>query len=174
MIAVYIIVGIIALFLIVAAFAGTGWSYEKSVLINAPVEKVWTRVSTLQACNQWSPWMEKDPNIKVQYSGTDGTPGASFSWDSQDRNVGAGNQTITRVTPNSELDSRIQFLRPFKGKGDAYLLLTVERAVTRVSWGIESSTPYPMNILKLFGVIEKNMNKDFTHGLNKLKGLCEN
>ena len=173
MIALYIIVGIIALFLIVAAFAGTAWSYEKSVLINAPVEKVWTNLSTLRACNQWSPWMEKDPNVKLQYSGADGAPGSSFSWDSADKNVGAGNQTITKVNPNSEVDSRIEFLRPFKGKGDAYLILTVERAITRVSWGIDSSTPWPMNILKLFGVIEKNMSRDFTHGLNKLKRLCE-
>jgi uncharacterized protein YndB with AHSA1/START domain len=173
MIALYIILGLIALVLIVAAFVGTGWSFERSVLINAPLEKVWTHVSTLRACNQWSPWMEKDPNVRLQYSGTDGTPGASFSWDSADRNVGAGNQTITKVVPNSEVDSRIEFLRPFKGKGDAYVILTVERGLTRVNWGIESSTPYPMNIMKIFGVIEKNMNRDFNHGLNKLKGLCE-
>lgn len=173
MIALYIIVGVVALFLIVAAFAGTRWNYEKSVLINAPVEKVWSNVNTLKACNRWNPWMEKDPNVKLQYSGPDGAPGSSFSWESDDKNVGAGNQTITKVTPNSEVDSRIEFLRPFKGKGEAYLMLTVERAVTRVSWGIESSTPWPMNIVKLFGVIEKNMNRDFTHGLNKLKGICE-
>jgi len=173
MIALYIIVGVIALFLIVAAFAGTRWNYEKSVLINAPVEKVWSNVSTLRACNQWNPWMQKDPNIKLQYSGPEGAPGSSFSWDSDVKNVGAGNQTITKVLPNSEVDSRIEFLRPFKGKGDAYLMVTVERAVTRVSWGIESSMPYPMNIVKVFGGIERNMNRDFTFGLNKLKGLCE-
>lgn len=173
MIALYIVGGIIALFLIVAAFTGTSWNYEKSILINAPVEKVWANVSTLHALNRWNPWMERDPNLKVEYSGTDGTPGASFSWDSPVKDVGAGSQTITKVIPNGEIDSRINFLRPFKGKGDAYVLLSVERAVTRVSWGIESSTPYPMNILKLFGVIEKNMNRDFSAGLNKLKSLCE-
>src|SRR5579859_1100344 len=174
MIALYIVGGIIVLFLLIAAFVGTAWSFEKSILINAPLEKVWNNVNTLKACNQWNPWMERDPNIKLQYSGTDGTPGASYSWDSPVKNVGAGSQTLTKITPNSEVDSRIDFLRPFKGRGDAYVLLTVERAVTRVSWGIESSTPYPMNILKIFGVIEKNMDRDFGHGLNKLKGLCEN
>ena len=173
MIALYIVGGIIALFLIIAAFAGTRWSYEKSILVNAPLEKVWDNIRTLRALNQWNPWVGRDPNLKLNYSGTDGEPGASFSWDSANKNVGAGNQTITKVTPNSEVDSRINFIRPFKGQGDAYVLLTVERAVTRVSWGIESSTPYPMNILKIFGVIEKNMNRDFGDGLNKLKGLCE-
>jgi len=174
MIALYIVGGIIALFLIAAAFAGTRWSYEKSVLINAPLDKVWSNVNTLHACNKWNPWVEKDENIILKYSGTDGTPGASFSWNSEDKSVGAGSQTLTKIVSNSEVDSRLEFIRPFKGKGDAYLMLTVERAVTRVSWGIESSTPYPMNIVKLFGVIEKNMNRDFTQGLNKLKGLCEN
>ena len=113
------------------------------------------------------------PWTVVKYSGTDGEPGASFVWDSPVKDVGAGSQTITKVKPNSEIDSRINFLRPFKGVGDAYVLLSVERAVTRVTWGIESSTPYPMNIIKIFGVIEKNMDRDFGAGLSKLKGLCE-
>ncbi|GGA85843.1 SRPBCC family protein [Puia dinghuensis] len=174
MIALYIVLGIIALFFIIAAFVGRRWNYEKSILINAPLEKVWNNVSTLQAINRWNPWMERDPNLTVKYSGTDGTPGASFSWDSPVKNVGAGSQTITKILPNAEVDSRIDFIRPFKGQGDAYVILSPERSTTRVSWGIESSSPYPMNILKLFGVIEKNMNRAFSDGLNKLKGLCEN
>ena len=44
---------------------------------------------------------------------------------------------------------------------------------TRAEWGICSATPYPMNIIKLFGVIEKNLDRDFTKGLNKLKELSE-
>jgi hypothetical protein len=55
----------------------------------------------------------------------------------------------------------------------AYIRLEEERGATRAAWGIESSTPYPMNIIKLFGVIEKNMNRDFGKGLNKLKEICE-
>jgi hypothetical protein len=174
MIALYIIGGLVALILIVAAAVGTGWSYERSIVIQSPPDKVWNNVNTLGAINRWNPWVARDPQILLKYSGVDGTPGASFSWDSELKNVGAGSQTIINVVPQNLLASRITFFRPFKGTGDAYIKVKEEGGSTTATWGIVSSTPYPMNIIKIFGVIEKNMNKDFGEGLNKLKELCEN
>jgi len=173
MLAVYIIVGLILLLLLVAALVGTKWQYEKSILINAPLEKVWQNTNSLHAINRWNPWLDKDPNLHQEYTGTDGTPGATYAWDSREKNVGAGNQTITGIKENSELTTRINFIRPFAGVGDAWIQLEHERGITRAIWGIASSTPYPMNILKVFGVIEKNLKRDFTKGLNQLKALCE-
>jgi spore coat protein A len=34
-----------------------------------------------------------------------------------------------------------------------------ENGATNVTWGIKSSTPYPVNIIKIFGVIEKTLTK---------------
>ena len=48
-----------------------------------------------------------------------------------------------------------------------------ENAATRVTWSMKSSMPYPMNIIKVFGVMQRNMDRDFAKGLNKLKALCE-
>jgi len=173
MLALYIIVGLILLILLVAAFAGTKWQFERSILINAPVEKVWQNINSLHAINRWNPWLDRDPHLKQEYTGTDGTPGATYAWDSQEKNVGAGNQTITGIKENAEMTSRINFIRPFAGVGDAWIRLEHERGTTRATWGIASSTPYPMNIMKVFGVIEKNLNKDFTKGLGQLKALSE-
>lgn len=173
MIILYIVLGLIALILLIAALIGTGWSYEKSIRIQAPVPTVWGHINSLRSLNQWNPWMDIDPAIKVVYTGTDGTPGASFSWESDAKNVGAGSQTLLTITPQQETTSRIDFLRPFKGTGEGTVRLSEEKGGTNVSWGIVSSTPYPMNIIKLFGVIEKNMDRDFAKGLGKLKGLCE-
>ena len=173
MIALYIIGGLIALILIVAALVGTGWSYEKSISINAPLDKVWNNINSLAAINKWNPWIGRDEQILVKYSGVDGTPGAKFSWDSEYKNVGAGSQTITAVIPRAELVSRIDFVRPFSGIGEGYIRIKEESGVTTATWGIVSSSPYPMNIIKIFGVIEKNMDKDFGEGLRKLKEICE-
>ena len=173
MIALYIIAGLIILFLVVAAFVGTAWRFEKSVLIQAPRPSVWHHVNSLAEMNSWNPWLDKDPGLSQELTGKDGTPGATYSWDSKVKDVGAGRQTIVAVTAPTEVTTRIQFIRPFKGLGEAYIRLEEERGATRAAWGIESSTPYPMNIIKLFGVIEKNMNRDFGKGLNKLKEICE-
>ena len=173
MLALYIVLGVIALFFLVAALAGTRWHYEQSISIQAPIDKVWPHISTLRALNQWSPWMDRDPNIKLSYTDKDGVPGAGFSWDSPVKNVGAGSQTILRVTDHKEVATRVDFFRPFKGTGLANFLTTPENAATRVTWSMKSSMPYPINIVKIFGGIRRNMGRDFTKGLNKLKGLSE-
>jgi hypothetical protein len=173
MIIVYILLGIIVIFLLAAAFAGTAWSYEQSILINASLDKVWGKMNSLHAINQWNPWMGIDPNMKLQYSGTDGTPGASFSWDSPVKNVGAGGQTILSVKDRSLVATRVDFLRPFKSTGYANFDVEAERSETRVTWSINSKMPYPINIVKLFGGIQRNMGRDFSKGLNKLKAMCE-
>lgn len=173
MLTLYILLGIIALFLLVAALAGTRWHYEQSILINAPLDKVWSNVSSLRAINEWSPWMERDPNIKLHYTEKDGIAGAGFTWDSPVKNVGAGSQTILKVTDHSEVATRVDFFRPFKGTGVANFSTAMDNAATRVTWSMKSSMPYPMNIVKVFGGIRRNMGRDFTKGLNKLKSLCE-
>ena len=173
MIVLYILLGLIALILLLAAIAGTALNYEQSILIQASPDKVWNNMNTLHAINQWNPWMGIDPTMKVQYNGIDGTPGASFSWDSPVKNVGAGGQTILSIKDRSELATRVDFLRPFKSTGLADFKMIQDNNAIRVSWSIKSSMPYPVNIIKLFGGIERNMGRDFSKGLNKLKTLCE-
>lgn len=173
MVILYIILALIALILIIAALIGTAWNFEKSIVINAPLEKVWENVNSLHALNNWNPWIAKDPDIKMEYSGIDGTPGASFSWLSAVKDVGEGRQTIIKVTAKSELLSRVDFVKPFAGTGNAFMHIATEGGTTKATWGMESSTPYPMNFIKIFGVIEKNMEKNFSAGLNKLKAICE-
>ena len=173
MLALYILGGLILLILLVAALIGTKWKFERSILIHAPVAKVWDNVNSLHAINRWNPWLDRDPHLHQEYAGTDGTPGATYAWDSPEKNVGAGNQTIVTIKEGSEMTSRINFIRPFAGVGDAWIRLEHERGTTRAIWGIASSTPYPMNIMKVFRVIEKNLNRDFTKGLNQLKILSE-
>jgi hypothetical protein len=146
---------LIALILIVAAAVGTGWSYEKSISIQAPPGKVWSNTNSLSATNKWNPCVGRDPHIKLEYSGADGTPGAKFSWDSENKNVGAGSQTIVKITPGAELASRIDFIRPFKGTGQAYIRVKEDSGATTATWGIISSSPYPMNIIKIFGSLKR-------------------
>jgi hypothetical protein len=173
MIALYIVGGIILIFLLVAAVIGTGWSFEKTILLKSSLDKVWSQVSTLHAINTWNPWLERDPKIQQQYSGEDGLPGASYAWTSDVKDVGVGNQTIVSVSNRVELATRINFIKPFKSTGLGYINVAPEGGAIRVSWKIVSSFPYPMNIMKLFGVMEKNLERDFGSGLNKLKALCE-
>jgi len=82
------ILGVIVLLLIVytvialLAF-GNNYHYEKSVVMNAPKEKVWQQINSMKAFNQWNPWMKLDPNMRIVYSGSEGQIGDKYCWDSK-------------------------------------------------------------------------------------------
>jgi hypothetical protein len=69
--------------------------------------------------------------------------------------------------------TRVDFFRPFKGTGLANFSMAPDNTATKVTWNMKSSMPYPVNIVKVFGGIKRNMGRDFSKGLNKLKKICE-
>lgn len=173
MIALYIIGGLVALFLIAAALISKKMDYEKTVHIQSDIDTVWNNVSSLSAMDKWSPWDEKDPNIQKSLTGTDGSVGARQSWVSKVKNVGEGSQEIERLDPPKGIYTKLRFIKPFKSEADAYVVLNEQNNGVDVTWGFKSAMPYPMNIMKLFMNFEKSMDTEFGSGLNKLKVLCE-
>lgn len=173
MIAVYIIVGLIIFILLLGLVVSRDMSYEKSISINAPVKKVWGNINSLAALDKWSPWNEKDPNMEKTFTGTDGTVGARQCWKSKEKGVGEGCQSITKIEEPTLMETQIEFIKPFKSFADGYIKLEEDGSNTTASWGFKSTMPYPMNLMKLFMNFEKSMDKDFGHGLSKLKGICE-
>lgn len=173
MVVLYIVIAVIAIVLIIPLFISKDMNYEKSILINAEIDKVWENVSTLSAMDAWSPWDAKDPNVKKTLMGKDGEPGARQSWVSASKEVGEGSQTIVTVDKPNELRTKLEFIKPFKSEADAYVRLEEEGDDIKTTWGFESSMSYPMNIMKLFMNFEKSMDRDFGAGLSKLKNICE-
>jgi hypothetical protein len=169
----YVVLAIIAIMLIIPLFISKDMNYEKSILINATINKVWENVGSLTAMDAWSPWNAKDPDMQRTLTGTDGTPGAKQSWVSTSKEVGEGSQTIIAVDMPNKLSTKLEFIKPFKSEADAFVTLDEAGTETRVTWGFESKMPYPMNIMKLFMNFEKSMDKDFGAGLSRLKAISE-
>lgn len=173
MLVLYIILIIIALVLILALVVSRDANYEKSILIDAGIEKVWKNTNSLAAMDRWSPWNARDPQMERTLTGTDGQPGACQSWVSKNKNVGEGSQTILAVAAPKRLDTRLDFVKPFKSTANAYVVLSEDGNGTKATWGFRSRMPYPMNLMKLFMNFEKSMDKDFGTGLGRLKDLSE-
>lgn len=68
----YIAAALVVFWLIAATLISGDCRFEKSTAIKAPVEKVWQNTNTLRAMDSWSPWQEKDPNVKKVWSGSTG------------------------------------------------------------------------------------------------------
>lgn len=173
MIVIYIILALIVLILIAGLFVSKDMNYEKGININAPINKVWQNVSSLAAMDKWSPWDEKDPNMEKKLTGTDGTVGARQAWVSEIKDVGEGSQTITKIQEPNLLETRLEFIKPFKSTAEAYVKLNELNDTTNATWGFKSQMPYPMNLMKLFMNFDQKMDKDFGAGLTKLKSISE-
>ena len=62
---VFVVLGIVALALIIAIFIDGDFSYEQTVKIDAPIEKVWQVLSNFEHYEQWNPFTPKVELSKV-------------------------------------------------------------------------------------------------------------
>jgi hypothetical protein len=168
-----ILAAIVALFLIVAAFVKSEYSVEKEVIINKPKQEVFDYVKYLKNQNSYSKWALIDPAMKKEFRGVDASAGFVSAWESDNKNVGKGEQEITKIE-DGRIDYEIRFIKPFSSVAPAYMI--TEPAgdnQTRVRWGFQGKMPYPMNIMMLFMDIPKLIGEDLQTGLNNLKGVLE-
>src|SRR3954470_22889704 len=108
---------------------------EKNVLINKNINEVFNYLKQTKNQDQFSVWNMKDPNMKKNYSGIDGTKGFVYSWDSKDKNVGAGSQEITNISEGSRIDYELQFLRPMQNTAiSSFILNKTGENNTSVTW----------------------------------------
>lgn len=165
---------LIALLLIIALFIKGDYDVQRQVTINKPKQEVYDYVRFLKNQDNYSIWSQRDPNMKKEYKGTDGTVGFIASWDSEDKEVGKGEQEIIKLTDGERIDTRLRFKIPFEAQDDAYFTTeTVAENQTKVTWGFKGKFPYPMNLMCLFFSMDKEVGKDLAAGLNNLKDVLE-
>ena len=165
-----LLLGILAIGLVLMFILGKEYHYEKSILINAPKEKVYQYISSSKGINQWNPWMDLDPNIKVNYFGNQGQVGDKYCWVGND-DVGEGCQEIVELNPNESQKTKMTFYKPFESIAYSNVKLATEDSNTKVTWTLDCDIDYPMNIMKLF--MDGQMDKSYGKGLDKLKAITE-
>lgn len=169
-----IVVVIIVLLLIIGLFSKKDYSVEREITINRSKQDVFAYVKFLKNHDSFSKWTSVDPAMKKEYSGTDGTVGFKAAWDSNKKNVGKGEQEITKIQEDERIDLALHFIQPFDGLADAYMITEyVSPAETKLRWGFHSSMKYPMNIMLLFMDMDKAVGNDLGIGLTNLKALLE-
>lgn len=167
-----VLAGIIALFLIVALLTKKECRLEKQIVINKPKQEVFDYVKLIRNQEQYSVWVMKDPNIKIVYTGTDGTVGFISSWESKDKNVGIGAQEIIKINEGESVEVEIRFKKPFEGTNWATTTVTaINGSQTSVSNVFSGKSKFPMNIMNLF--MEKLVGRDMQQNLVNMKQQLE-
>ena len=170
----YILGGIVLLIVFLALIAPKSYRVSRSIEISKPQAEVFNNIRFLKKQDEWSPWNKKDPNMKKDFKGTDGEVGAISHWIGN-KDVGEGEQEITKIIDGEGIESELRFLKPWKSTSDAFITTeAVSSDVTKVTWGFSGKNKFPFSIFMLFMNMDKAVGGDFEDGLTTLKSIMEN
>ncbi|RRQ48236.1 polyketide cyclase [Maribacter algicola] len=170
---IYILAAIIVLIILFAVIAPKTYDVSRSIEINCSNEKVWPYLKFLEKQREWSPWSKKDPGMDTKLTGTDGEVGAISYWNGN-KEVGEGEQEITKIVEGERAEGQLRFLKPMKSVSDCYLVLEEKSPkASRVTWGFKGKSAFPFSIMMLFLSMDKMVGKDFEEGLQTLKSKME-
>ncbi len=169
----YILAGIVILVLLLALIAPKTYNVFRSVEIKRSKNEVFEHLKSLKKQDEWSPWATRDPNMKKSFTGTDGEVGCISHW-SGNKEVGEGEQEITKIIPGERIEGELRFFKPWKSQSDCYLQVDDGSAgSTKVTWGFSGKNKFPISIMMLFMNMDKSVGKDFEEGLATLKSQLE-
>ena len=169
---VYVLIGFVVVIAILAIIAPKSYDVYREISVNKSLDEVFEYLKYLKNQDDWSPWAEKDTNMKKTFTGTDGTVGFVSAWEGN-KEVGSGEQEIMGIKENEEITTELRFLKPFKSTSDAYLRVFKEGNATKIIWGFSGNNKFPVSIMMLFMNMDKSVGSDFEHGLTKLKKVLE-
>lgn len=167
-----IIVGLVALVLglaVIGFFLPRDYSVERTIVVQAPAEHIFPYLHELPNWKLWMAWYEKDPDMKITYSGPSAGVGAISAWES--KTEGSGEMEVKRVIADQLIEYELRF--PSFEPSTGQLELTPMDGGTQVRWSDQGRlgiNPF----FRYFGLMLDGMiGKDFETGLAKLKNVAE-
>lgn len=171
---ILIIIILISIPFILALFGKDEFVIEREIIINRPNQDVFNYIRFLKNAEHYNKWVMTDPNMKTAYRGTDGAPGFVYAWDSDNKNVGKGEQEITNISEGERVDYEIRFIKPFASVSTAHLTtVATDGDNTKVKWVFAGQKNYIMKVMHLVLNLEKVLGKDLQTSLGNLKNVLE-
>lgn len=168
----YIIGAIIVIIAGLHFMAPKTYQIDRKIVVKKDVDTVFKSLCSLKEQQIWSPWAEKDPEMKIEFRGTDGTIGSSTYWIGN-KDVGEGEQEITKIEPSSYIETELRFLKPFESTSTGFFELKSVNEGTEVTWGFKGESTFPSTIFMVFMDMDKSAGPDFEKGLSKFKAYIE-
>jgi len=162
---------LIALLVLVGFVLPSTAHVERRTTIEAPAAAIFPWLNDFKKFNEWSPWAERDPNMKREFSGPSSGVGATLSWEGDPDEVGSGTQKIVESVPDKRVVTELDF--GDQGGGKASFDLVESDGKTEVTWAFD--TDFGMNLVgRYFGLMFDGMiGPDYEAGLAKLKRTVE-
>ncbi|MGE0765975.1 MAG: SRPBCC family protein [Hyphomicrobiaceae bacterium] len=160
----------LAIFLFFAARRPDTFSYERSLVIEAPPAQIFPLIADPVAFNTWNPFNE-DASIKGTYSGPPRGPGARYTFES--RRAGTGYTEILEEHAPHHLVVRLFMSKPFACDNRVDFRLDPVANGTRVTWAMSGPMTFMGKVMGQVIDCERMCGNQFVRGLGKLKSLVE-
>lgn len=146
-------------------------SVARSIEIDAAAADVFPHVNSLKAMEAWSPWLSRDPEVKLTYNEVESGDGAAMEWASEQPDVGNGRQEIIESNLNESVVTALDFGE--MGLAQAKFLLAEAQGATTVTWTLDTDMGAgPMG--RWMGLMMDSwVGSDYEAGLANLKALVE-
>ncbi len=163
----FVMAGLGIVLAIVVALQPSTYHVSRSVLIDAPAQRVFNKVQDFRAWKEWSPWYALDPKAVHGYEGPSSGVGAVYTWAGNDK-VGEGRMTLTQAHPFETIDIELSFKRPMEGTADVRFIFEPAEDKTRVTWEMSGHNGFVGKLFCLFVSMDKMIGGDFERGLKSL------
>ena len=167
---VIVVVILIAVILVFAATKPATLHVQRSMVVNAPPEKVFALVNDLRRWQQWEP--QEDSTTTRTFSGAPSGVGAASEWNSRGR-AGKGKMSVIESQPSSRVVVKVDFLKPFESHNMNEFMVAPADGATKVTWSWQGQNLYFMKVMGIFVNMDRMIGKHFEDGLAKMKRVAE-
>ncbi|RZK53812.1 MAG: polyketide cyclase [Pedobacter sp.] len=162
---------LIGFLLFLALIIKKEYSIERAITIDKSKEEVFDYIKIMRNQEKYNVWVMKDPNVKLVYTGTDGTEGFTCAWEGN-KQAGKGEQEFKKIDDGSSLNIELRFEKPFENTSQTYLFTkAVGENQTNLKWQMVGKNKFPMNLMNI--VIDGLLGKELDKSLNNLKEILE-
>jgi uncharacterized protein YndB with AHSA1/START domain len=163
---------VIVAVLVVAAARPDDYRVERTVLLKAPPEKVYTLIEDVRRWPDWSMEDEKDPQLKRAFFGPSRGTGAGYDWTGGPHS-GKGRATITEAVPPSRVVVQVLIKEPYEDTSKLEINLSPHDSGTLLRWAASGGMSYFTKVTTAFTTMDAVMGPRVEDSLAKLKLLAE-
>jgi uncharacterized protein YndB with AHSA1/START domain len=163
---------IVAAVLAFAAMKSDTFRIERSIVIQAPPEKVFALIDDLHEWPKWAPHDREDPSIKRTFGGAASGVGAASDW-SGAGSTGKGRIEIVSAESPRLVTVNADWARPFVAHNVNTFTLGLEGGGTRVTWAMQGTNVFMMKLMSVFVSMDRMVGAHFESALANLKGAAE-
>ena len=165
-----VVLALLAVLVIGGYLLSPKFTVTRSVVVNAPADKVYALVANPRGWKQWSVWNQRDPAMQIEYSGPESGTGAKWSWKSKTQ--GDGTMTFTATEPARKVAFDLYF-PDFGTTSQGELSFVPEGNSTRVTWTMNGDMGKNPVFRWIALGADSMVGKDFETGLANLKAVAE-